>query len=110
MSTDAVEVIAQEIRLRTANTKLIEAVEAWHEYWEDRYDGEPLKDHEVKLLAAAALIASLKGQVWPLVQRESSPPTQLAWKIATDALAMPGWDQDEMICALTNIARVLSPK
>jgi hypothetical protein len=34
--------------------------------------------------------------------------SQLAWKIATDALAMPNWNQDELICALTNIARALS--
>jgi len=32
-------------------SQMLAAIEAWFEYWDDRYDGEPLKDHEIKLLA-----------------------------------------------------------
>jgi hypothetical protein len=32
------------------------AIEAWHKYWDYRYDGEPLKDHEVLLLNAFQLL------------------------------------------------------
>jgi hypothetical protein len=35
-------------------------------------------------------------------------PVALALQIAMETLAMPNWDQDEMICALTNIARLLA--
>jgi hypothetical protein len=39
-------------RLIADAPQLREALEAWYEYWDNRYDGEPLKDHEVKMLAA----------------------------------------------------------
>lgn len=35
-------------------------------------------------------------------------PVALALKIANDALEMPEWNQDEMILALVNIARLLT--
>ena len=31
---------------------MMAAIESWHEHWDNLYDGEPLKDHEVKLLAS----------------------------------------------------------
>lgn len=29
---------------------MIEAITAWHEHFDDTYDGEPLKDYEQKML------------------------------------------------------------
>ena len=39
-------------RLIAAAPDLLEALETWHKDWDNRYDGAPLKDHEIKMLAA----------------------------------------------------------
>jgi hypothetical protein len=55
-ATVVMTIAAAEIeRLRSENAQLFEAIEMWHDYWEARYDGEPLKDYELKMMALAAL-------------------------------------------------------
>jgi hypothetical protein len=40
--------------LIAAAPAMYEALNMWHEHWEARYDGEPMKDYEVKMLALVA--------------------------------------------------------
>ena len=43
--------LVSNLRLIAAAPEMLEALAVWHEYWDDRYDGEPLKDYEIKMLA-----------------------------------------------------------
>jgi len=47
-------------RLIAAAPEMLEAIVEWHRDWDDRYDGQPLKDWEVKMLAIVDKL-KLKG-------------------------------------------------
>ena len=42
--------IEANARLIAAAPEMLAAIEEWFEYWDDRYDGQPLKDYELKML------------------------------------------------------------